>query len=192
MHKVITWGKTVVHMVNGVGKTQPVLHYPSLTLHLPCPYTLSYCTLPSPPLPSPPISCLLPPPFIPFPSIPNTPISFGLPCSTQRFRKSQRPRCFGTRMYRGRNCLVQNVFWRTEMTLSLKGPGNVKGRNVLGPNRLWTDLYFCVIKCLGRNGFHVMKRPMAEMVWYLNVLLPSYNNTLWTSPQRIQCKPIYK
>ena len=24
MHKVITWGKTVVHMVNGVGKTQPV------------------------------------------------------------------------------------------------------------------------------------------------------------------------
>ena len=41
------------------------------------------------------------------------------------------------------------------MTFSLKGPGNVYGRNVLGPNRLWSDLYFCVTKRLGRNGFHV-------------------------------------
>ena len=61
------------------------------------------------------------------------------------------------------------------MTLSLKGPGNVYGRNVLGPNRLWPDLNFCVTKRLGRNGFHVTKRLLAEMVWYRNVLLPSYN-----------------
>ena len=63
------------------------------------------------PLPSPPISSLLPSPLIP-PSLPYAPISSGLSCSTQRFSKSQRPRCFGTRMYWGRNCSVQNVFWR--------------------------------------------------------------------------------
>ena len=50
------------------------------------------------------------------------------------------------------------------MTLSLKGPGKVLGRNFLGPNRLWTDLNFCVTKRLGRNGFHVTKRLLAEMV----------------------------
>ena len=61
------------------------------------------------------------------------------------------------------------------MTLSLKGPGNVYGRNVLGPNRLWPDLYFCVTKRLGQNGFHVTKCLLAEMVWYRNFLLPSYN-----------------
>ena len=112
----------------------PTLRYPSTSylptplpsnpIHsaqLPCPNTLSYCTLPSPP-----ISSLLSPPFIPSPSVPYAPIASGLPCTTQRFRKSQRPRCFGTRMYRGRNCLVQNVIWRTDMTaLSLIGPGNV-------------------------------------------------------------------
>ena len=61
------------------------------------------------------------------------------------------------------------------MTLSLKGPGNVYGRNVLGPNRLWPDHNFCVTKRLGGNGFHVTKRLLAEMVWYRNVLLLSYN-----------------
>ena len=35
MHKVITWGKTVVHMVNGVGKTQPVLNYPVQNVYKP-------------------------------------------------------------------------------------------------------------------------------------------------------------
>ena len=50
------------------------------------------------------------------------------------------------------------------MTFSLKGPGNVYGRNVLGPNRLWPDLYFSVTKRLGRNGFHVAKCLLAEMV----------------------------
>ena len=125
-----------------------------------------------PPLFSPTIFSLLPPPLIPSPSVPYAPISSGLPCSAQRFKTSQRPRCFGTRMYRGRNCFI---FWRTEMTFSLKGPGNVYGRNVLGPNRLWSDLYFCVTKRLGRNGFHVTKCLLAEMVWYRNVLLPSYN-----------------
>ena len=61
------------------------------------------------------------------------------------------------------------------MTFSLKGAGNVYGRNVLGLNRLWPDLYFCVTKRLGRNGFDVTKYLLAEMVWYRNVLLPSYN-----------------
>ena len=41
------------------------------------------------------------------------------------------------------------------MTLSLKSPGNVWGRIV-----------FCVTKCLGRNGFHVTKRLLAEMSCY--------------------------
>ena len=74
------------------------------------------------------------------------------------------------------------------MTLSLIGPGKVKGRNFLGSNRLWPDLNFYVTKRLGRNGFHVTKRLLAEMAWYRNVLLPSHI----TSPPRIQCKPIYK
>ena len=103
----------------------PLPSHPIHSAHFPCPNTLFYCTLHSPPPPSPSISCLLPPPLIPSPSVPYAPISSGLPCSTQKSRKSQRPTCFGTRMYRSRNCLVQNVFWRTEMTLSLIGPGNV-------------------------------------------------------------------
>ena len=61
------------------------------------------------------------------------------------------------------------------MTLSLIGPGNVWGQNVLGPNRLWPDINFYVTKRLERNGFHVTKRLLAEMAWYRNVLLPSYN-----------------
>ena len=110
--------------------------FPLLYPHIPSTPLISlvlipYPTVPSPLLPSP----LLPSPLLPsplfshlplyLPYVPYAPISSGLPCSTQRFRKSQRPRCPGTRMYRGRNCLVQNVFWRTEMNLSLKGPGNV-------------------------------------------------------------------
>ena len=61
------------------------------------------------------------------------------------------------------------------MTLSLIGPGNVQGRSVLGPNRFWPNLNFCVTKRQGRNGFHITKRLLAEMVWYRNVLLPGYN-----------------
>ena len=37
------------------------------------------------------------------------------------------------------------------MTLSLKGPGNVYGRNVLGSNRLWPDLNVCRTKRLGKK-----------------------------------------
>ena len=120
---------------------------------------LIYHILLYPPLSSPTISSLLPPPIIPSPSVPYAPISSGLPCSTQRFKTVKGhdvlvPECIW------RNCLI---FWRTEMTFSLKGPGNVYGRNVLGTNRLWPDLYFCVTKPLakwlpcnemsiGRNG----------------------------------------
>ena len=80
--------------------TPPTLCYPSISYlfkllpshpihsaHLPCPNILSYCTLPSPPLPSPPLSSFLPTPLIPSPSVLYAPISSGLPCSTQRFRK---------------------------------------------------------------------------------------------------------
>ena len=49
------------------------------------------------------------------------------------------------------------------------------GPKVLGSNRLWTDFNFCVTKRLRRNGFHVTKRQLAEMVWYRNDLLPIYN-----------------
>ena len=90
---------------------------------------LIYHILLYPPLSSPTIFSLLPPPLIPSPSVLYAPISSGLPCSTHRFKTSQRPRCFVTRMYRGRNCFI---FWRTEMTFSLKGPGNMYGRIVFG------------------------------------------------------------
>ena len=52
-------------------------------------------------------------------------------------------------------------------------PQPERSRKRVGPNRLWTD--FCVTKCLGQNDFHVTKRLLAEIVWYRNVLLLSYN-----------------
>ena len=104
-----------ISFVTSLGYLNPSLLYPPLpyhpntplpyTTHLPPTFPLLYPRIPSTPLISP---ALIPYPTVPSPTLSShllssptsPPISFGLPCSTQRFRKSQRPRCYGTRMYR--------------------------------------------------------------------------------------------
>ena len=141
-----------VYFPTSLGYLNPSLLYPPLPYrpNTPLPYTthlLHTFPLLCPRIPSTP---LISPALIPCPSIPSSllpyhllpsPFFSHLPlyppllyptlpsplillCSKDS-EKVKRPSCFGTRMYRGRNCLVLNVFWGTEMTLSLKGPGNV-------------------------------------------------------------------
>ena len=86
----------------------PLTYFPPIPSHSIISAQLSYPnTLPYPPL-SPPL---------PYHTLPSPPIYPALPKGSGKVR--------GARMYRGWNGLVQNVFWRTEMTLSLKGPADV-------------------------------------------------------------------
>ena len=73
----------------------PLPSHPIHSAHLPCPNTLSYCTLPSPPLPSHSISSLLTPPLIPSPSVPYAPISSGLPKDSEKGQDVLGPECIG-------------------------------------------------------------------------------------------------
>ena len=146
----------------------PLPSHPIHSAHLPWPYTLSLSTLPSPILYS-----LLPPPLIPSPSVPYASISS---CSTQRVRKSQGqgvlvPECLGADIVWCKLFLEDWNDPQPERSWKRVGPKRLR------PNRLWTDLNVCVTKRLGRNGFHVTKRLLAEMDWYRNVLLPSYQST---------------
>ena len=133
---------------------------------------LPYCTLPSPPLPYPLLPSplfsnlpLSPPPAV-YHALPSPPNDPALPKGSGKFK------C--TRMYRGRNGLVPNVFWWTEMTFSLKDhityrAETSRGRNVLGPT-----LTSVLQNALGRNGFRVTKRLWAEMSFYMYIHLASF------------------
>ena len=192
--------------------------YPPLPLHplhshpLPCP--LPYTTIsirtslgaemfPSATSPSHPIQSTHLPALIPYPTVPSallpypllpSPLFSHLPShllrSTQRFRKKSK-----TKMLWYHNVKGQKLFGANRLLEDWNDPQPQRSRKRggpkrLGPNRFWPDLNFCVTKHLGRNGFHVTKRLLTAIVWYRSVLLPIYN-TRWTSPPRIQCKPIY-
>ena len=82
---------------------------------------LIYHILLYPPLSSPTISSLLPPPLIPSPSVPYAPISSGLPCSTQRFKtvKGQDvlvPECIGAEIVSSFGGLKWPSAWKVQET----------------------------------------------------------------------------
>ena len=152
----------------------PLPWHPIHSAHLPCPNPLSYL----------PLSHLLV-----YPTLPSPPVYPALPKDSE---KNQRPRCFGTRMYMGRNSLVQNVIWRTDMT----DPQPDRSRNRFGPKRLGAESslarpYLLCNKTSGAKWLPCNATSIGRNGLVPKCLATGYN-TRWTSPPRIKCKPIYK
>ena len=126
---------------------------------------------------------------LPSPSVPYAPIISGLVCSTQRFRKSQRPRCFGTRMY----SIGAEIVWCKTSFGGLKWPSAWKaletcraemswGRIVFGPTLTFVSgakWFPCNETSIGRNGL-VPKCLATELKYAVN---QSTKNSVYTNRQ---------
>ena len=134
----------------------PLHSHPIHSAQLPCPNTLSYCTLPSPTLSSHLLSLSSP---LAYPTLPSPPVYPALPKDSEKVKVKDVlvPECIGAK-----------IVWCKMSFGGLKWPSAWKvqetcmNRKVLGPNRLWTDLlcnktsgakcFPCNETSIGRNG----------------------------------------